>query len=293
LSVATVISEGFVSGRIAAIIKDGFASYTGLPEPPAAGYQYETCSSTSPPAGGLTLETGQSPAVAIGDVFTDKILTSPSNFTTVLNGDGTIDILASGNTSRQEILYGIYRVSGNTLSTGGIVWINEVAPTWSQNVVLTGLPVTTPMTPINLATYASSSSGDVLTFAIASGSLPPGITLSGGILSGTATAVALYTFVISATDSTGTSTNSATNSINVIAAGNTVPNTVGLTLDAAISAYQTAGYTIILVQIVNSVTIASGLVVAQTPVAGTVVPPTTVQIIYLSMGPNKIQETNL
>jgi hypothetical protein len=296
MSIATVISEGFVSGSISAIIKDGFASYTGLPEPPASGYQYKTVGSLS--YTGYSMEFGSSPAVALGDIFILQDVTTPNSFVVEPNNNGTVEILASGSTSRQSFIYDIYRLASNTVDGPATIWVNEIGPHWANPLSVGNMISGLPISPINLAssTYAYSPEGDTLTFALVSGSLPLGLTLaSNGIISGTPTVVALYTFVISATDSTGTTTNSGTNSINVISSstGGVVPNTLGFTLTAAVNAYQTAGYTALLFQFVNSVTVPNGSVAGQSPAAGTSSAGSTTQTIYLSMGPSTIQETNL
>jgi hypothetical protein len=294
MSIATVISEGFVSGSIAAIIKDGFASYTGLPEPPAAGYQYETVGSLS--YTGYSMQAGASPAVALGDVFILQEVTSPNSFVIEPNNNGTVEILAAGNTSRQSFLYERYRLSGGAIDGPATIWVNEAAPVWSRGINLT-LPLSVAIAPIQLEpSYASSVSGDTLVFSTASGALPVGLSYAGTTIVGTVTNPGIYVFYINATDITGTSTTSPVSQLivaNPVPPPSGVPYVQGFTLNAAIAAYQMAGYNIILVYLVNSITVASGLIVAQNPAAGTSPATSTTQTLYQSIGPNTIQETNL
>jgi hypothetical protein len=244
------------------------------------------------------MEFGSSPAVALGDVFIVQDVTSPSSFVIDPNNNGTVEILASGNTSRQSFLYEIYRKASNTIDGPATIWVNEIGPIWANPLSIGNMGSGLAISPISLAsnTYAYSPEGDTLTFTFVSGLLPTGLTLaSNGTISGTPTVVALYEFVISATDSTGTTTNSAVNSINVISSSATgvVPNTLGFTLTAAVAAYQSAGYTSLLFQFVNSVSVPNGQVAGQSPAAGATSASNATQTIYLSMGPNTIQETNL
>ncbi len=212
MSIATVLSEGLGSfGNIATILGEGLSAYTGLPQPPPAGYQYTTCTSTS--FTGASLEQGSSPAVAVGDVFIAQTRTTPSNYLVQVNGNGTFQVFAGGNGSRQSFLYSVYRVASNTIDGPARIWVNEIAPVWNSGINLptsqySPILVGTAITPINLASagYAASPLGDALVFSLATGSLPPGLTLSSaGVLSGTPTAVGSFPFTINATDSANVS----------------------------------------------------------------------------------------
>jgi hypothetical protein len=225
MSLATQTYRGFGAlGSFDAYVRRGFAAYTALPQPPAT-YQYETCTSAS--WTGTSLSQGSSPAVAVGDVFIASVLSSPSSFPITVNGDGTLDENAAGNTSRQEILYGIYRVAANAIdpsgfpSTTGKFWINEIGPTWNIPIVL-NLTVGVAMTPINLGAvnpYVFSPEGDAMVFSQATNWLPGGITLSSsGLLAGIPSGAIVATGQINAVDSTGTIGTSATCQITVISA---------------------------------------------------------------------------
>lgn len=271
MSISTVVETGVGSfGNIATLLADGLASYTGLPQPPPAGFQYTACTTTS--FTGYSLQQGSSPAVVVGDIFAVQLVTSPSGYAIQVNGDGTVEIFSSGDTSRQSFQYFIYRVASNTLDGPGRVWVNEVAPVWALGPVPTNLPLGTPLVPFSFVTsgYVSSPSGDVLTLALASGTLPPGLSLSGaGDLTGIPTASGTYTFALSATDDADSSTVSP--SIQIIVSSNAVvmPDFTGYTNIAALAAAGALGITVVADVPVTSVSIPSGYIVSQSPSAGT------------------------
>jgi hypothetical protein len=215
MSAATLVEALGSFNNVPTMLLEGLAGYTGLPQPPATGYEYTDCTSTS--WSGQSLQAGSTPAVVVGDVFIVQSTTTPSGYAVILHGDGTLDILAGGDNSRQSLLYDIYRVSGNLIDGPGTVWINEIAPAWGQAIFLPVL-VNVPLS-VNLAgsTYATSAQGDTLTFALTTGSLPPGVTISSaGLLSGTPTILNSYFFTISATDITSTATASPPSQITVL-----------------------------------------------------------------------------
>src|SRR5450631_1195371 len=234
MSIATEVFRGYGGGGgLDARVRRGFAAYSGLPQPPVA-VQYQDCTSVSPPGGSKSLITGSVPAVVVGDVFITPLVTVPSGYAIVLNGDGTLDILTAGDKSRQSFQFFIFRVASNAIDGPGTVWDHEVPPLWAASVTIPLAIIGVAIEPINLssALYATSPEGDVLTFAIASGSLPSGITISSaGVISGTPTSQGTSTFTVMATDSTGMSTASASNLIVVV--GRAVPAIVGLSTAAA------------------------------------------------------------
>ena len=206
MSIATVMSMGFGSyGRVALLLRDGFASYTGLVDPPANGYQYQSC--TSPITTDYSMAQSASPAVATGDVFITSLLTDPSLYGITLHADGTADIGSAFDQGRQSFTYNVYRSSSNLVDGPQTVWVNEVAPIWNNSVIVNNFVKNTPITSIDLASleYTSSPSGDALTFSIVSGRLPDGLALSSlGVISGTPTANGVFSPVVfRATDNSG------------------------------------------------------------------------------------------
>lgn len=229
MSIATLITGGLGTfANIATLVTGGLANYTGLPQPQPAGYQYQACTIAPYSGSGYSLEQGSSPAVVVGDVFITQLVTSPSGFAVTIIGDGTLDIAAGGNTSRQEILYAIYRLASNTIDPSGFpsvtgkVWINEVAPVWNAAVILPTFssgPITVgaTITPVVLqsSAYAVSPPGDTLVFTLASGALPTGLGIVSGQIIGAPSSVQNTFFTLAATDITGTQTISPQCSISV------------------------------------------------------------------------------
>jgi hypothetical protein len=217
MSRATLVEAGIGTfGNIATLLTEGLASYTNLPQPPVSGYEYATCNSIT--WTGQSLQAGSMPAVVIGDIFVTQTTTANSGYAITINGDGTINIAAMGDTSRQSFLYEIFRIGSNTLDGPATVWVNEVAPVWNSSCSQPAMKLNVAITPVNFASpfYAISPSGDVLTFTLYSGNLPLGLNLSStGILSGTPIATNVYTFQILATDITGTGTVSQSSQIGI------------------------------------------------------------------------------
>lgn len=209
MSIATQVFRGFGGGgNIDSVVRRGFAAYTGLPQPVASGYQYETCSA---PGSGDWLGSGSSPAVLSGDIFITQTTTAPGGYGVVSNNDGTVNILCGGDNSRQMFLYSIYRLVVNAIDGPQQSWINEYPPVWG---VALNLPATqnysllpgTPIIPIDLVAvgYVSSPQGDTMTFTL-NGQLPTGVTLtSAGVVSGTPQNSGSYSgFTFTATDQAG------------------------------------------------------------------------------------------
>jgi putative Ig domain-containing protein len=207
MSISTVVTRGFggINHRTDSLLRRGYASYTGLPEPPPAGYEYGTYTMTWG-GNGYWLGSGSVPAVQLGDVFLLSSTFVPGNYTDQINADGTIEIFVGGDTSRQQGTYDVYRVASNALDGYATIWINEAAPIWNSPSFTFTWMVGTPVN-YNLNNLVASPSGDVLTFSLLTGVLTPGLTLSSaGILSGTPTQAGAFGFAVNATDAAGIST---------------------------------------------------------------------------------------
>ena len=228
MSIATVIEPGVGTyGDIATLITDGLASYVGLPQPVMAGFQYGTYTMTWA-GNGYSLIQGDNPAAVLGDVYITQTVTTPGSYAVVIDSDATVQVLVGGDTSRQSFIYERYDLSLNAIDGPATVWVNEVGAIWANPLFLANLPVGTAITPISLAqaVYATSPSGDVLTFALASGNLPPGLALSfAGLISGTPTQAGSFQFTVNATDSASITTMSALSQIAVVPAGAQIATT--------------------------------------------------------------------
>ena len=226
MSLASIVYRGYGGtrqgqGNTDTIARRGYAAYTGLTQPPAAGYQYETYAGGG---AGYWLGVGSSPAVVVGDVFVTQTTCSPGSYTVQVNADGTIEVFVSGDNSRQSFLYDIYRVASNAIDGPATVWINAFGPIWSNVVVLFNRVIGVSIGTVDLNTYCTSQWGDTLTFALVSGTLPPGLTLtSAGIISGIPTQAGNYTFTIYATDQSNTTSGSGQNYISVISVVVSIP----------------------------------------------------------------------
>lgn len=237
MSLNSIVHRGYNGGTLDTVVRRGYAAYSGLPQPPV--YQYQTCSSTS--FSGYSLQQGSSPAVVIGDVFAVGKTAAPANYTIMVNGDGTVQIYVSGDNTRQSFVYSIFRVASNAIDGPATVWVNEIAPIWNTTIYLNYVQGT--FVPIDLVAsqYCTSPSGDILAFAVVSGTLPQGLSLSaGGVISGIPNQPGSFQFVISATDSTGSVSNSYTNQINIAQISNTTVSVSSVSAWTADSAYVTA-----------------------------------------------------
>lgn len=260
-----------------------------LPEPPPAGFQYETSDGSSPVTGGLTLKTGSSPAVVSGDVYIVSLVTTPGGFSISVNPDGTCDIAAGGSLARQSFTYSIWRTASDTIDGPQTVWVNELPPFWGQGVSITTPNNPTPTT-INFAgsPYAQSPSGDTMVFAIASGALPPGCSLApNGLLALAPSAFGTFNFTVGATDIPGMTTPSPPCSIVVTGASSTgtVPNLAGDTSIVAQAAITAAGFPVGAVTSGQSTTAQLNLVISQNPTPQGGVPLTQAVSFVLGSGP--------
>jgi hypothetical protein len=159
---------------------------------------------------GFALQQIATPISAIGDTWFTT-LTSPGGYIPQPQFDSTVVVFSGGDNSRQSFQAELYRAGTQVFDGPGTVWVNEIPPIWSA-VVIPGLNVGQPMVPFNLNSVCVSTEGDTLTFAVASGALPPGLSLSvAGLITGTPTAVppnpgggpVVFFVTFSATDSTG------------------------------------------------------------------------------------------
>ncbi len=113
------------------------------------------------------------------------------------------------------------------INTDGTFALNSGNVTVSVTVVAaltitngSPLPAGTTGTAYSQTLAASGGGGGPFTFSLASGALPPGVTLSDGVLSGTPTTAGTYNFSIQVTDS---ASNTSTTAFTISVAAPTVP----------------------------------------------------------------------
>lgn len=203
MSAGALLTRGLSSGRVYARMRMRLAAFKLIPEPPSASYpNYGT--QTSFYAGiGLSLQQGDIPGVALGDVFLLSN-TSPGNHIGDVAGDGTVTFHLGGDSSRQSANYQLYRAASATFDGPGVLWLNATPPIWNAIVSPPALTTGADMPAIDLVAggYITSPWGDALTFTVNSGALPLGVDLSpDGIISGIPTQSGTFNFTIAATDS--------------------------------------------------------------------------------------------
>lgn len=291
MTAGALITKGLgAAGRVNSIVHRGLASAAGLPEPPPAGFQYATSTTTTIPPGGLSLQQNAVPAIVVGDVSIVSLQSDPGGYDIDVNGDGTLVIHSNGDRSRQHARYQYFRpLTGAIDDPLTDIWIDEFDPIWSAAISLR-VQVGVPITPFDCNTLCTSPAGDTLTFALASGALPPGnFNLSAaGILTGAATVAGVYPFTVNATDSTGTAVASPASTITATGTGPTtvpVPNVVGDTSAAATTAITGASLLVGAITQASSDTVAVGVVLSQVPAAGAVVNTGSIVSYVLSSGP--------
>jgi len=134
---------------------------------------------------------------------------------------------------------GVYTYTVSATNSGGnsvnrTFTLQDTGPVWATTGALANA---TPNTAYSYTLSAPDDSGAAPTFALVSGSLPSGLSLSSsGVISGTPTISGTSTFVVSATDSNGTTTSSATLSIYVTTPQySTITSTGNFTVPAGIT----------------------------------------------------------
>lgn len=188
---------------------------------------------TVSPSNTLTLSPTSVPNGTVGTAYTSTTITasggtSPYTFT---KSAGTLPAgltLSSGGVlSGTPTTAATYSFTVKaTDSTGNHIGTRSYSVTVSPSNTLTLSPTSLPNGTVGTAytstTITTSGGTSPYTYAISSGALPAGLTLSsGGVLSGTPTTAATYSFTVKATDSTGNHIGTRAYSV-TIAAGVTI-----------------------------------------------------------------------
>jgi hypothetical protein len=199
-----------------------------MPAPtPPPGFANTTCNAIYAGSGFSIQQLVSAPTMIVNDVFVVKIASIPAGYTGIVNGDGTMNCLCGGDNSRQAYPFYIWRSATNIVEGPHTVYFNEFGPVWggfSVSLLTAITQVAIPSFDFTLPGFASSPEGDLLTFALATGTLPNNVTLSSaGLLSGTPTIAGTYTFTVNATDLVGKSTSSGSFFIVVSAPVNPQP----------------------------------------------------------------------
>ena len=187
------------------VVRRGYCAYPGLVEPIPANKQYKDVGGLPwvPPA--LSILQGASPPAVNGDVMVVDTFSSPGNYPITLDQDGTFIVAVNFDTARQSF------VANRIIAATGVFdgeytnWINNVPP--SQPGLSNDIDVTigTNFGPIDLNNLIRDIEGDPISYSVDSNAMPPGIQLSGSLVSGIPTAIGGFTPVFTATDITGDS----------------------------------------------------------------------------------------
>ena len=283
-SALTLITGG-LRGRPSSMIKRGFSSYVGLPEPPITGKQYQNVQSLT--YQGYSLLLGD-PSAVLNDVFVVDVATQGTNYAISVNVDGTGAINASGDTTRQSFNADIFDVSAEGNLGAFVVEINDSPPQ-----ILTPLPSqfnyplgATVDLDFVLGTpqYVIDLNGSPLTMSV-TGTLPPGLSISGTALVGNVITAGTYPFILTFSDPVGESL--AVPVVLYVYGVILMPNLIGLTYAAG--AAQLTALGLFLrgpADAVYSGTIPSGDIAGQSVAAGTSVAFATVVLFTSSLGPS-------
>lgn len=133
-----------------------------------------------------SLFSGASPAVANGDCSACTV-TSPGGYTVALTRTGVLTIDTNNSTDRQSFYCDVYDVSLRQWFGDTIEWVNNKLPVFDNSLGVVPVRIG-EATSIDISAAVTDADSDVLTYAVVSGSLPPGLTLDSmtGIISGTA-----------------------------------------------------------------------------------------------------------
>lgn len=124
------------------------------------------------------------PAVANGDMSACTA-TSPGAFEVDLTSTGVVVIDTLGSSARQSFYCDVYDISLRQWFGDTIEWVNNALPVYDGSVGSVTVQEGSPAT-VDVSAAVTDAEGDVLTYTIVSGHLPPGLTLSSdGTISGT------------------------------------------------------------------------------------------------------------
>jgi hypothetical protein len=174
----------------------------------AASLQQYVLANALPWGGGqVSLFNGASPAVANGDMAATVTLTQPDLFTYTLSSTGVPTVYSGGSTARQNVQIDVYDMTFRTWMGTVTDYVNDSAPIILDLNPYTIFYVTNvEIIPVDLNAITFDAEGDPVTISTVS-TLPPGLTLGAGIVTGTPTTPGTYPVTFTATDTIGLATN--------------------------------------------------------------------------------------
>lgn len=236
--------RGFGPGSsVSGILLRGFLPVPDVP----ATQQQAVCTSTS--WTGDSLQEDCSPAVAVGDIFYTDFVTTPGGYPIQINGNGTVEIDARGDQTRQSFMANIYDTSLTAFYGAFRVYINNAIPQLLRQPDSIRVLINSPIpvidfipTDLSVDRYIVDANDDVVTSSVVDGSLQTGITLTNNKLSGTPTVasdnIVVLRFIDPATDFVDVPLDI------LVDAGATVPDVLGDTLASATNTIESASLTV-------------------------------------------------
>ncbi len=237
----------------------------------------------------LTSVAGTSPYASVDVVSGDYIeiasLTTPDGYATFCEVDGTVGYVAGGDTSRQLVDSDIYDVSGEDVDEYLLVFNNQApiltSGEWPLDNSLNSLGVDPAFAS---EAEVSDPEADDMTWTVQAGALPTNWVLAAGdgALSGGAPgACGNYDFTLRTTDIYS----DFLDLVGHVDIGNAVPDVADVAEATAVSTIEALCSLTTTTRSACSASIASGNVIATSPVIGTVVLPDAAVTLLVSTGP--------
>lgn len=227
-----------------------------------------------------------SPAVADGDVWMSPVISTPSSYALTAGVDGTFQIAAAGDHSRQQFISNVYDVSADAWYGSFTTYVNDQLPACAAlPTTITGAPgVLSIQTGVAIAAVDwnkvfTDPENDALTIALSPSSpntQPSNLTLTTGVLAGSITSAGSSSLIYRATDIAGEHTDCPTWTIGASSTV-TVPTVTGQSFTQAAAALAAMSLAVPADQQTYSCrrVTAYDQILAQTPAAGATVNPFT------------------
>lgn len=265
----------------------GFGGIAGLPPPPP-GYQYVTVDvSAGTPA--LSVFFGASPPVATGDVAILPLHT-PTGYDITMLSNGLFTIEAGGDGAKQQFTLDVFDVSLGTYYGQTFIYVNNTAPVIIDVVNTTFFLTLNSPFSVDMSGLAADLEGAAITVT-KSTSNQPEMAMSGNIFFGTPTTRGIFQESFVFQDETG---DSILQQYTLVVGFVTVPDIRGqfpedvggplgqVFLEATLSpTFEYNDFFDV------------GIIFAQNPSPGTLVPPGTVVTFSVSLGPNYSTQTGI
>jgi hypothetical protein len=183
------------------LVVPGVATLVPLPAGSISGCGAQGNSGIGPPAGAIS---GCTTALGLG-AFRFPTTATTSHGSVSNSGNALRYTPTAGYTGPDAFTYQVFGVNtdGTTNLNSGNVTVQVTVDPPLVITLASPLPGGAPGTAYTTQTFAATGgTGPAYTFSLASGALPPGLSLSGATLSGTPTTAGVYNFTIQVTDGT-------------------------------------------------------------------------------------------